>query len=93
MPSEKDLQKIIKDKFDILIKHDHLRAVHGELLNFAGKGKAVTESDLQKIVENVLKEYSSKKPVLIVKDFDLAINKTKPPHVKIDVEFMGKQTK
>lgn len=89
MPSEKELQKIIKTKFDILIHGDHLRAVHGELLNFAGKGKAVTESDLQKIVENVLKEYSSKKPVLKVLDFDLKINKTKPPHVKVDVEFMG----
>lgn len=91
MPTEKELQKIIKEKFDILIKGDYLRAVHGELLNFAGKGKAVTESDLQKIVENVLKEYSSKKPVLKVLDFDLSINKTKPPHVKIDVEFMGNE--
>lgn len=91
MPTEKQLQNIIKEKFDILIKGDHLRQVHGELLNFAGKGKAVTESDLQKIVENVLKEYSSKKPVLIVKDFDLQINKTNPPKVKIDVLFMGNE--
>jgi threonine synthase len=89
MPTENELQKIIKEKFDITIKGDHLRAVHGALLNFAAKGKKVTESDLQKIVENVLKEYSYKKPVLIVKDFDLNINKNKPPKVKLDVEFMG----
>ncbi|MFC1655356.1 threonine synthase [Patescibacteria group bacterium] len=91
MPTEKQLQKIIKEKFDILIKGDYLRAVHGELLNFQAKGKSVTESDLQKIVENVLKEFSSKKPVLKIIDFDLQISKAKRPVTTIDIEFMGKK--
>lgn len=89
MPSEKDLQNIIKEKFDILIKGDYLSAVHSELLNFQAKGKSVTESDLQKIVENILKEFSSKKPVLKVLDYDLEISKTKRPKTTVEIEFMG----
>jgi len=91
IPTPKKLQEMIKKTYKITIKEKFLDDIIQELKHFRKKGKLITESDLQKIIENVLKEFSSKNEILSVTDYSLNVFLRDKATANIDIIYNGKK--
>lgn len=90
IPKINVLKTFIGTEFGIEIDDKCLDEVIFELQNFLRKGKAITEQDLQHIIENTLQEYSARDAVLKVDDFSLRVFKDKRAVAEVTVNFKGK---
>lgn len=91
VPGIKDLTDVIKKEFGIKPDAPVIQGIHKMLKGFLAKGRSVTRSDLQNIIESFLNEFSAKKKVLELTDF--SISDSKHTHAKSEVTliFHGKK--
>jgi len=90
-PDINELAKYIEKEFGITITGKCLEGVHKNVARFITRGKAISEQDLQAIIEINLQEFSSKEAVLRVKDFELSVYRKKRAHAKLEIDFHGKR--
>lgn len=90
IPSEKELQKIIKNEFGINLSTSIFNGVIDSIRRFETKGKTITKQDLQNILEEQLDEYSSRKKYLEVIDFEASTSKYKSAKASIKIRYGDK---
>ncbi len=91
IPTSAVLKKIVKEKFDLELSKEDLEASINSLSGFQEKGKAVTESDLKLVLENVLKMPRLKAKALKVIDFKIIATKHEKPQGIIKINYLGKE--
>lgn len=91
IPTASALKIFIEKEFGVEINERNLQEVQEELENFLRKGKAITEQDLQHIIEAVLQEFSGKEGVLAVTDFNLRVFKDRRAQAEVKVIFKGRE--
>lgn len=90
-PTLVQLQKILKKEFLADLKDSHLKEVLFAIETFIAKGKFVAKSDLQSLVEEALADLTSAERVLRVLDYELKVEKQKPPLARVLIEFRGQK--
>ncbi len=69
--SRREVADMVREELGVRLTPEYAKRVADLASEFTKKGKVLTKTDLQYIVENVLKGMSGSKPVLAVKDFTI----------------------
>lgn len=92
LPSISKLQKLLQKEFNVEFGQKEMtEKIHKMINNFLKKGRKITRSDLQNIIESVLNAFSAEKKILKVHDFQLVDSKHDQAHAKLQFSFHDKQ--
>jgi threonine synthase len=92
-PEKEKIAEIIIKEFDINLEGELLDQVVNEVGKFDRRGKHIREVDLKGIVENVLKDFSGKKPAVRIIDYQISAQKEKRVQANAVIEFLGQEIK
>jgi len=90
-PNKEKVKEIIAEDFDITIEGEMLDNIYEEIKKFDKRGKNVREVDLKGIIENMLKEFSAKKPAVKILDYEATAQKEKRVKGKTTIEFLDQE--
>lgn len=88
-PDKEKLLDIIKDHFKITLTERYLKMVQEEVNKFFKKGKKMVKSDLQHIIEDILKTMPDSEKILKIKDFKVTTSKNDKAKASIEVCING----
>jgi threonine synthase len=91
VPEKIKLLDLIEEEFRINLRNPYGDQLFTLAQEFEEKGKAVTRTDLQNLVETVLKSTSTDK-ILKVLDYQVIASKHARPKARVDLEFKGIRT-
>lgn len=91
LPSLQQLKSIIKNEFKADLKDSHLHKIWTEIKIFLQKGKSISKTDLQNLVEQALADLTYAKRALRICDYKLVLQRKIPPKAMVTVEFNGKR--
>lgn len=90
-PTKQKVKETITEEFEITLDGEILDNIYEEIQKFDRKDKHVREADLKGIIENILKEFSVKKPVVKIIDYEVSAQKEKRVQAKASIEFLGQE--
>ncbi len=90
-PELEDLKSSIKIHFQNTFSDAYLNLIQQTIAKFLKKGKPVTFSDMQDIVQDVLETaQKNTEPVMTVKDFEVHTGKDRKPDARVVVTMQGR---
>ena len=90
VPSKKAISTVLQQHFGVSYSDEYVAQISGFIEKFLKKGKPVTFSDLQDIVQDTLETLRRKVPAVIsVKDFKVQTERDKKPTANISVTVDG----
>lgn len=89
--SKAELKKILHEEFSANFEEKVLEAIIQDCLAFAQKGKKLSKSDLQNILEEALSEMSIKEKILEILDFDVSSSMHGAAYGKIKIKMNGEE--
>lgn len=90
-PAKAELAEVIGRHFQNSFNDDYLATIQQTIAKFLKKGKPVSFSDLQDIVQDVLETARKKTaPVMMVKDFEVHTGKDRKPDARVVVTLEGR---
>ncbi len=92
-PTRKQLENVVKNEFKLNLDKEYLKAVYEEIEQFFTKGKQMVKSDLQHLIEDILKTVPESKKLIKVQDFTVSTSKTKKACAKVWVKIKNNGVK
>lgn len=92
-PTLAQIQKTMKDEFQLSLDKRLMEIIVKEAAAFAKKGKKITNIDLQNIVEEAINHLSESKKILEVLDFKITDSMREEAQAEAVVKFAGEQIK
>jgi len=89
--SKEELKEILSQEFHANFEDKILDEIFKDCQEFSAKGKKLSKSDLQNIIEEALSEMSIKEKVLEVLDFDVSSSMHGAAHGSIKIRMNGKE--
>lgn len=89
-PTLKQLEKIIKGQFKLDLSKVYLKALYEEVEKFFEKGKRMVKSDLQHIIEDILKTVPDSEKLIKVEDFKVSTSKKAKAEAQVQVCIKNK---
>ncbi|MFA6393847.1 MAG: threonine synthase [Patescibacteria group bacterium] len=90
-PVLKKTEKTVKGKFGVSLDKKYLVAIQAEVENFFKKEDKMRKSDLQHIIESILKTDPGAKKIISVEDFNVSTSKTARAEAEVCVRVAGKR--
>ncbi|NQV12984.1 MAG: threonine synthase [Parcubacteria group bacterium] len=90
-PTKEQVAKAAKKVFGLNLSRSYLKMLHEEVSRFFSKGKEMVRSDLQHIIEDVLKAVPDSQRLIKVEDFSVSTSKHKKAVAKVDVRIKNKR--
>ena len=84
-PNKGQLAKVVEEQFNINLDNEHLEMLVAEVANFFKKGKAMVKSDLQHIIEDILKMVPDDKKVIRIEDFSVSTSKSQKAQAEVKI--------
>ena len=91
-PGRKQLLQTVKKQLNINIDKDYLNILYEEVDKFFMKGKKMAKSDLQHIVEDILKMVPDSKKIIKIEDFQVNTSKNKKAQAEVIISIKGRKT-
>lgn len=88
-PTLKQLEAKVKKEFDLNLSKEYLKSLEYEVKQFFKKGKDMVRSDLQHIIEDILKTVPDSKKIIKVDDFEVKTSKQKKAEAKVYMRVKG----
>lgn len=88
-PTIKQLEAKVKKEFDLNLSKEYLKSLEYEVKQFFNKGKDMVRSDLQHIIEDILKTVPDSKKIIKVDDFEVKTSKQKKAEAKVYMRVKG----
>lgn len=89
-PTQKQLKQTTKNKFNITLTPQYAKLLDKEVSKFFSKGKAMVKSDLQHIIEDVLKTVPDSKKLIKIEDFTVNTSKKQKAEATVQVCIKNK---
>ena len=89
-PTRKQLENVTNKVFGLNLSKGYLNMLHDETGKFFAKGKEMVRSDLQHIIEDVLKTVPDSKKLIKINDFSVNTSKNKKATARVDVCIQNK---
>lgn len=90
-PLKEEIVKTLKLHFNSSFSEKYISSIQETIAKFLMKGKPVTFSDFQDIIQDVLETAKrTSKPKMTVKDFEVQTGKDRKPHAKVVVTLDGR---
>ncbi len=89
--SKEELKEILSQEFHANFEDKILGEIFKDCQEFSAKGKKLSKSDLQNIIEEALSEMSIKEKMLEVLDFDVTSSMYGAAHGSIKIRMNGKE--
>ena len=90
-PSQSQVVETVRTELGVKLTAAYAKRVTALVTDFIEKGKQITKSDLQYIVENVLKALSEPAPILEVEDFQITTSLKRKASAKVWITFDGER--
>jgi threonine synthase len=90
-PTETQVEKVIREEFDLKLNKKVIHQITGEVRTFMEKGREVTHADFQSIMEETLNALTAKDKVLVIEDFELTTHKSKPAVAHVKASYKNHQ--
>lgn len=90
-PTKEIVKKSIKENFEVEVSNEILDQIYQEVLKFDAKDKHIRGVDLQTIINNVVKEFSIKKPIVSITNYDVKVHKKERSHAQVQFKFHDKE--
>ncbi|MBU1682692.1 threonine synthase, partial [Patescibacteria group bacterium] len=87
----KQIEDFMKKEFDIKLNKKIVQKILDEARNFEQKGKTITRSDFQNIIEETLSDLSVKKKILEIENFEVVNSKIKQANATVFAKYDGKK--
>ena len=92
-PTEEEIHKQLKEHFDANYSAEHVANIKNIISRLLKKGKSISFSDFQDVVQDALETLSKKKEhAFSVEDFEVITWKDKKPQAKVVVNLDGKRS-
>ena len=89
-PTIKQVQQKAKSLFNIELPKEYVKALEQEVEQFFKKGKKMVKSDLQHIIEDVLKTVPDSKKLIRIEDFKVETYKNKKAKAEVKICIKNK---
>ena len=89
-PTAQELLKITKEQLDLDLSKEYLKALKIETGEFFNKGKKMTRSDFQHIVEDVLQMTLKAERIIQINDFKVRAFKNRRAEAEVKILIQGK---
>lgn len=90
-PTKKQVDQTIKKEFKLDLDKNYYQVLFQEVESFFQKGKAMVKSDLQHIIEDILKTVPDSKKLIKIDDFQVSTSKHKQAQAKVKVLILNKK--
>lgn len=90
-PTITQIEKVIKSEFDLKLNKKIVQHIAREVENFAKKGRKVTHSDFQNIIEETLNAFTAKEKVLEIEDFKVVNSKKSQAEATVYAKYAKKK--
>jgi threonine synthase len=91
-PQPEEIKAAVTEMLNVSFSDVLVARIQGIISKFLLKGKAVTFSDFQDIIQDALEQFDSKKGAeLVVKDFEVITGKDKKPKAKVLLDVSGQE--
>ncbi|MFH0819394.1 MAG: threonine synthase [Patescibacteria group bacterium] len=90
-PTRKQLEQVVKNQFKLDLKKDYSQAVYKEVEQFFEKGKEMVKSDLQHLIEDILKTVPDSQKIIKVNDFKVSTSKHDQATAEVEVCIKNKK--
>ena len=84
-PNKGQLAQVVEEQFNINLDNEHLDMLAIEVANFFKKGKTMVKSDLQHIIEDILKMVPDDKKVIRIEDFTVSTSKSQRAQAEVKI--------
>lgn len=92
LPSTNEISAKLREQFEIHCDEEHLGRIHHSIDSFLKKGKPITFSDLQDIIQDVMETPDNKvADVFEVTDFEVQTGKDRKPVAKVTVSIKDEE--
>jgi len=91
IPTDAELKKIIKKEFGVHLDKTIFKGIMENIKEFETKGKTLSKSDLQNIVETQLDEYTMKEKFLDIVDFEAKTSKYNKAQASVKIKYGDKE--
>jgi len=88
-PTKEQVNMAIKSNLDLSLTNQYVNIVYQEIESFFTKGKKMYKSDLQHIVEDILKVDPDAKQYINIEDFQVSAFKAKAAQAQVQVTING----
>ena len=92
-PTKKEFEKLIEKEFGVKLTAKYLNAIFTEIEEFLKKGEGMTKSDLQHIIEGVLKTVPDKEKFIVIRNFNVNTSKNERAKAKVEIAIKNKSIK
>lgn len=89
-PTLSQLKKVVGKDFGLDLSKEYLSATYNEVESFFKKGKEMVGSDLQHIIEDVLKTIPDSKKLIKIEDFKVSTSKNEKAEAEVKVCIKNK---
>lgn len=89
-PTKKQLENVTVKVFGLDLSQSYLNTLHDGVGQFFTKGKEMVRSDLQHIIEDVLKTVPDSKKLIKINDFSVSTSKNKKATARVDICIKNK---
>lgn len=89
IPNKEKVKATIKQEFQINLDSRLINLIAKEAESFIQKGKAITNQDLQNILEESFNQLSESKKVFEIIDYNVQASKNDEAHAKAKIKFNG----
>ena len=90
-PTIAQITKTIKKEFDVKLNKKIVQHIADEIENFHQKGRTITHSDFQNIIEETLNDLSTKKKILKIENFEVVNSKIKQAQATVYAKYNQKK--
>ncbi len=84
-PDPNELEKVVTDVFKITLTKKYIKSLLKAVEQFLKKGKNMVKSDLQHMIEDLLKTFPDSEKVIKIEDFKVSTSKNKMAEAEVKV--------